>query len=376
MGSSRDPVELAVNSPAPETLNGRVVVAMSGGVDSSVAAAILHAEGADVVGIAMRLYASPEGDTRSCCSPDDLYDARRVAESLGFPFYVANYQKAFQQRVVDYFVEEYRRGRTPSPCVACNDHLKFDILLQRMRALEGSALVTGHYARIERVGDRYALLRGVDAQKDQSYFLFGLRRELLAHIRFPLGGLTKGDVRERARALGLSTADKPESQDLCFVGRGDYASFVAAADGAAPTPGRIVHAGTGAVLGTHDGVHRFTVGQRRGLGIASSEPLYVQSIDADSGDVLVSGRDALAVRRVVIERCNWLRWDDPPASFRCEAQVRYRQQARPAEVEVGHDRAVVTFDEPQYGVSPGQAAVVYDGDEVLGGGWIERTESA
>lgn len=365
-----------MNTASIDSMTGRIVVAMSGGVDSSVAAAMAHEQGADVVGIAMRLYASPEGDTRSCCSPDDLYDARRVAETLGFPFYVANYQREFQERVIDYFVTEYRRGRTPSPCVACNDHLKFDVLWQRMRALDGEALVTGHYARVERVGDRHALLRGVDAQKDQSYFLFGVRRELLPQLRFPLGGLTKEQVRERARALGLVTADKPESQDLCFVGGRDYASYVEAADGPAPRAGRIVRWDDGTVLGVHDGIHRFTIGQRRGLGVASAEPLYVRSIDADTGDVSVGPKHALAVTRVTLERCNWLRWSEPPRAFVCDAQVRYRQRAQPATVHVDDNAVSIVFHEPQYGVAPGQAAVCYDGDEVVGGGWIAQTEAA
>lgn len=354
---------------------GRVVVAMSGGVDSSVTAALLHRDGWQVVGVSMRLYAAPVAEGKTCCTPDDLYDARNVAETLGFPFYVANYQDQFKQRVMDYFVEEYRRGRTPSPCVMCNDHLKFDILLQRMQALGGSFLATGHYAQIVDLGDRRALIRGADPAKDQSYFLFGLRRESLDVIRFPLGHLTKPQVRELAGELGLPVADKPESQDICFIGKGDYADFVEARLSADELrPGNIVRKSTGEVLGSHEGIHRFTAGQRRGLGIAFPEPLYVRGVDPVSGDVFVGTRDEISETRFELERCNWLRWQVPPATFECTIQVRYRHRAVPAVVEVpdpSTGRAVVRLLQPEPGISRGQAAVFYDGNEVLGGGWIE-----
>ena len=356
---------------------GRVVVAMSGGVDSSVVGALLQQEGYDVVGISMRLYAQRHGTPgKSCCSPDDLLDAREVAGTFGFPFYVANYQEAFQERVVKYFVDEYRRGRTPSPCVLCNDHLKFDILLERMQALDGQFLATGHYARLERRDGRVALLRGVDELKDQSYFLFGLSRDVLPLLRFPLGGMRKPEVRELAHQLGVPTAAKRESQDICFVAGGSYADFVEARlEPGEVRPGRLVLAADGRELGRHEGIHRFTVGQRRGLGIAWPEPLYVRSIDAESGDVVVDVAEGLGVVRFELDRCNWLRWAEPPASFEALAQVRYRHRPVPARVEpVAGDptRAVVTLIEPERGVTPGQATVLYDGDEVLGGGWVER----
>lgn len=355
---------------------GRVVVAMSGGVDSSVVAAMLADQGTDVVGISMRLYANPRGDAgKSCCSPDDLLDAREVAATFGFPFYVANYQEEFQKRIVDYFVDEYRRGRTPSPCVLCNDHLKFDTLLERMQALGGEALATGHYARIVEKDGRHALLRGKDRKKDQSYFLFGLRREVLPHIRFPLGELTKPEVRKLAEELGVPTATKPESQDICFVAGGDYADFVEARLSEDELKaGNFVLASSGEVLGQHDGIHRFTVGQRKGLGIAWREPLYVKSIDPQSGDVLVDVASNVGARSFTIERANWQRWAVPPQGFEAAVQVRYRHRPVAARIEVDPNdatRARVEIDADERGITPGQAAVFYESDEVLGGGWVE-----
>ena len=359
-------------------LRGRVVVAMSGGVDSSYVATLLHDEGYDVVGIAMRLYASAEAQGKSCCSPDDLRDAREVASAAGFPFYVANYQEAFRERVMAYFIDEYRRGRTPSPCVLCNDHLKFDVLLQRMEALGGAFLATGHYARVEETEEgRWRLLRGVDAAKDQSYFLFGLSRAVLPRLRFPLGGLTKAEVRERAETRGVPTATKAESQDICFVSGGHYAAFVEAR--LAPEerrPGIIRRFGTGEVLGGHEGIHQFTVGQRRGLGVAAAEPLYVHSLHADTGEVWVGTRDEVVFSSFRIERCNWLRWDVPPPTFEARVQVRYRHRPVAARLtRVSPDGAVmeVHLERSEPALAIGQAAVFYEGDEVLGGGWIEET---
>ena len=355
---------------------GRVVVAMSGGVDSSVVAALLHREGHAVVGISMRLYGKVTEEVgKSCCSPDDLNDARDVAAQLGFPFYVANYQEAFRRMVVDYFVDEYRRGRTPSPCVLCNDHLKFDALLQRMESLGAAFLATGHYARIEERGGRFALLRGRDPLKDQSYFLFGLRRASLARIRFPLGDMTKAEVRKLAQEMGVPTALKRESQDICFVGSGDYASFVRErlADEQVKR-GRIVRPSTGEVFGEHEGIHAFTVGQRKGIGVAYSEPLYVLGSDPESGDLLVGTAEELACEAFEVDRLNFLAWEERTEPFRCLVQVRYRHKPVAATVipATAGGRAKVVLEAPERAIAPGQAAVFYDGDEVLGGGWIVR----
>ena len=359
-------------------IEDRVVVAMSGGVDSSVTAALCAEQGLDTVGISMRLYATPQDDySKSCCSPDDLFDARQVAASVDMPFYVANYQEVFRERVIDYFVDEYRRGRTPNPCVACNNHLKFDILLDRCLALGSKYLATGHYARIDRSGDYPKLRRGIDADKDQSYFLFGIPREALSRILFPLGGLEKGEVRNHAHRLGLATADKPESHEICFVGGGDYKDYVEERlSEAEQTPGKIVHQ-NGTELGEHDGIHQFTVGQRRGLGLSHHERLYVQSIRPDDGTVVVGPRDGLEARGLVAERCNWLSFERPSGPIECHVQIRYRTEPEPALVTVGEEAstAFVEFVEPQRAVTPGQAAVFYRGDEVLGGGFIEEARA-
>lgn len=372
--SDRPPV-LESGDEIAEAVKDRVVVAMSGGVDSSVTAAILARRGYDAVGISMRLYSTPQDQyTKSCCSPDDLFDARTVADSLSIPFYVANYEQEFRRRVISYFVDEYRRGRTPNPCVACNDHLKFDILLKRSLALGAKYLATGHYARIDRSGDHPKLLRGEDESKDQSYFLFGLPRKALGRIMFPLGEVTKQQVRDYAGDLDLETASKPESQEICFVGGGDYKEFVAELlETEEKTPGKIVTV-DGEVLGEHEGIHQFTVGQRRGLGISYHKKLYVQSIRPDDGTVVVGGQHDLLSRGLVAERCNWLSFERPPGPVECSVQIRYRSDTAPALVTVGDDAqtAFVEFEEPQRAVTPGQAAVFYRGDEVLGGGWIEE----
>lgn len=356
----------------------RVVVAMSGGVDSSVCAAMVAQAGWDAIGISMRLYATPPSSySKSCCSPDDLFDARMVADSLDIPFYVANYQEEFQQRVIDYFIDEYRRGRTPNPCVACNNHLKFDILLQRSLALGAKYLATGHFCRVDHSGEVPLLRTGLDENKDQSYFLFGIPREALSRIIFPLGEMTKAQVRERARSLLIETAEKPESQEICFVAGESYKDFVAARlkEGQSK-PGKFVHV-DGQVLGEHDGIHNFTIGQRRGLGLTWSEPLFVQAIRPDEGTVVVGPKKGLFSRGLVAERCNWLSFERPPGPLECEVKIRYRSKPVPALVTVGVDpmTAFVEFEEPQRAVTPGQAAVFYRGDEVLGGGWIEEART-
>ena len=356
----------------------RVVVAMSGGVDSSVTAALIAQQGWDAVGISMRLYATPPSSySKSCCSPDDLFDARMVADALGIPFYVANYQDEFQRRVIDYFVEEYQRGRTPNPCVACNNHLKFDILLKRSLALGARYLATGHFVRVDQRGEQPRLLAGKDEGKDQSYFLFGIPREALGRLMFPLGELTKPQVRELARGLGLETADKPESQEICFVQGASYKDFVAERLKQRQIVRGLIRHTDGTVLGEHDGIHEFTVGQRRGLGLSWHEPLYVQSIRPEDGTVVVGPKQDLMSRALIAQRCNWLSFERPPGPLHCQVKIRYRSRPVPALVTVGQDAstAFVEFEQAQRAVTPGQAAVFYRDDEVLGGGWIEEARS-
>ncbi len=355
-------------------MSERTVVAMSGGVDSSVAAAIVAEEGREVIGVTLALA----GDASRCCSLEDTQDARRVAERLGIRFYVANYRERFREEVIEAFADEYLAGRTPIPCVACNQRFKFHHLMERAQALGAERVATGHYARVARdaATGRMRLLRGRDRQKDQSYYLFDLRQEQLERIEFPLGDLEKPAVRARARALGLKTADKPESQEICFVPDGDYARVVEAIrPDRLPGQGEIVDE-LGRVLGRHEGIHHFTVGQRRGLGLSSAERMYVKRIDAAGNRVVVASVDALGTARARLERVAWVAGEAPAAGVRASVQVRYRHEGAAAKVEPARDGgAVVHFDEPVRAVAPGQAAVFYDGDEVLGGGWIAEALS-
>ncbi|HEX2443088.1 MAG TPA: tRNA 2-thiouridine(34) synthase MnmA [Vicinamibacterales bacterium] len=352
----------------------RIVVAMSGGVDSSVAAARLASEGHEVVGLSMQLYDQRQGDLQfgSCCTIDDLHDARRVARSLGIPHYIVNFEREFNERVLSNFIGEYTLGRTPIPCVHCNGDLKFAALLDRARGLEAEAVATGHYARVERdESGGYLLLRGADHSKDQSYFLFTLTQGQLASARFPVGDMTKDDVRAAARALGLSVAEKPDSQELCFVAGGDHAAFV---EQHAP---ELVGAGViadrdGRVLGRHDGTHRFTIGQRKGLGLSTGLPLYVVDIDAADRRVVVGPRDALERRTLTASEVNWISGRTPSTPVRASARIRYRHREADATITPLPDsRARVDFIEPQSAITPGQAVVFYDGEMVLGGGWID-----
>jgi tRNA-specific 2-thiouridylase len=347
-----------------------VVVALSGGVDSATAAALLVEQGEDVVGVTMRLYDARDSSASSgrCCGPRDIEDARRVAAHLAIPFYVADYEEEFRARVIDDFVAEYADGATPNPCVRCNQHIKFTPLLRRARALGADALATGHYARLH--GGR--LFRAADREKDQSYFLFAMPESARASVRFPLGGMTKSEVRAHARRLGLPNCDKPESQEICFVPDGDYAGFVARR--AAAKPGEIVDQ-AGRVVGRHDGVHQFTVGQRRGLRVAALEARYVISVDAESARVTIGPAAALEQRTLVVDE---LIWPGGLSSVRrADVQIRYRHAPRPALLEpLGADRVRVTFDEPERAPAPGQAAVFYEGEEVLGGGFIRRRSEA
>jgi tRNA-specific 2-thiouridylase len=350
-----------------------IVVALSGGVDSAVAAALLQEDGHRVVGMTMRLYdasGTPASVGGRCCGPRDVEDARRVADHLGIPFYVLDFSAEFAEKVVADFVSEYARGRTPNPCVRCNEHIKFTPLLRAARALGARRLATGHYAQIVERAGALRLRRAVDAEKDQSYFLFNMPRAALPEVLFPLGGLRKQEVRAHARRLGLPNADKPESQEICFVPDGDHAGFVAAR--ALVRRGRLIDE-DGAVLGEHDGVHRFTVGQRRGLGVAAGTPRYVTAIDAEAGDVRVGPRAALFRDRLAVDALSWA-GATPATPLRAAVQLRHRHAPRPATITLRADGGVeVRLDEPEPAITPGQAAVFYGGaagDEVLGGGFI------
>jgi tRNA-uridine 2-sulfurtransferase len=354
---------------------------MSGGVDSSVAAALLTEAGHDVVGVSMQLYdqsaVQPDGQRAfgGCCSLDDLHDARRVAAAIGIPHYILNFERQFDEQVVSNFVGEYAAGRTPIPCARCNSDLKFATLLDRARGFDADIVATGHYARVERdeAAGRWLLKRGVDPAKDQSYFLFSLTQDQLAHAMFPIGGRAKEAVREHARARRLPVAEKPDSQEICFIPDGDYAEFVARRAPATAHGGAIVDE-QGHVLGGHGGVHRFTVGQRKGLGLsrsASGAPMYVLALRAADQQVVVGPKAALERVTLTASSVNWI-GDAPAAATRAAVQIRHRHQAAPASIRaIGGARAEVTFDAPQIAVTPGQAAVFYDGDIVIGGGWIE-----
>ncbi len=356
----------------------RIVVALSGGVDSATCAGLLVEAGHEVVGISMRLYnakgtASASGGR--CCGPRDLEDARVVCAHLGIPFYVANYEEEFHRTVIDDFVATYQRGETPNPCVRCNEQVKFLPLLYRARALGATALATGHYARLEGSAGARRLLRGVDGRKDQSYFLFGMPRSALDFVQFPLGGMTKDEVRGHARRLGLPVSEKPESQEICFVPDGDYAGFVARQGGVAPPGGDVIDE-RGRVIGRHDGVHHFTIGQRRGLGFGVGTPQYVVGIDALTRRVKVGPKESLYAGRALVQDVRWL-GDLPGAALRCGVQIRYRRAPQAARIQMlDAQTAEVDFESPELAVTPGQAAVFYDGDRVLGGGFIAEAEPA
>ena len=363
-----------------------IAVAMSGGVDSSTVAAMLRADGYNLVGLTMQLWnqrrlagreGMPEAVQGRCCSLDDVYDARRVAETIGIPYYVINHEQRFEQEVVRPFVAEYLSGRTPIPCSLCNNHLKFDQLLVTARQIGAERLATGHYARIsfDSAGGRWLLHRAVDASRDQTYFLFGLTQEQLSRTLFPLGGLLKPEVREIARRHGLALADKPDSQEICFVPGGDYKKFLDAyleeqGESLPDTAGELVSS-SGEVLGTHAGIHNFTVGQRKGLGVATGSPLYVLQIDGERRQVMVGGGERLYSRSLRAKRVNWIALERPHSALRLGVKIRHRHEPAIAAVEaVGSQEAVVSFDQPQRAITPGQAAVFYDGDVVVGGGWI------
>ena len=359
---------------------GRVVVAMSGGVDSSVAAALLAEEGYEVVGMTMELHGHADTGLasveRSCCDLRAYQDARRVCDRLGVPHVVLDLKEEFRREVMDVFAAEYFAGRTPNPCVLCNTRLKWEHLWRRAELAEARWVATGHYARVAGEGGGSRLLRAARPEKDQSYALWGVRRERLERTLFPLGGLEKADVRRLARALDLPVADKAESQDICFVPDGDYGRFLRHHDpaGAGQCREGDLVGPDGALLGRHPGIAHFTIGQRRGLGVALGRPHYVSRIEADTGRVHLAEEDALYHRALRADGLNWL-VDEPAGELECLAAIRYRDPGSPCRVRVEGGSAEVTFDEPRRAIAPGQCVVFYQGQQVLGGGWIRAVLS-
>jgi tRNA-specific 2-thiouridylase len=363
-----------------------IAVAMSGGVDSSTVAAMLRADGHNVIGLTMQLWnqrrlagreGMPESVQGRCCSLDDVYDARRVAQQIGIPYYVVNHEERFERDVIRPFVEEYVSGRTPIPCSLCNNHLKFDQLLIVAQQIGAERVATGHYARVafDDARGRWLLKRPADSSKDQTYFLFGLTQEQLSRTIFPLGDMTKPEVRELARKHGLALAEKPDSQEICFVPGGDYKRFIDAylaeqGEALPDTAGDLVTT-NGEVIGGHGGVHNFTVGQRKGLGVATGSPLYVIQISGANKQVIVGGEEHLYSRTLRARRVNFIAVDDLREPMRVAVKIRHRHEPAAAMIErVGDDEILATFDEPQRAITPGQAAVFYDGDIVVGGCWI------
>jgi tRNA-specific 2-thiouridylase len=367
----------------------KIAVAMSGGVDSSAAAAILKEQGHEVVGFTMQLWNQRRGLTvdedgepmpSRCCSLDDVYDARRVAEELGFPFYVLNLEREFERDVVEPFVRSYLEGETPIPCVACNSRLKFASLDRTALSVGCEKVATGHYARVryDEDANRYKLLRGRDARKDQSYFLWELTQEQLSRSLFPLGEMSKDEAREAARRHGLGVAEKRESQEICFVPDGDYAGFIEryleaeGREGEVPARGEIVDTER-RIVGTHDGVHRYTTGQRRGIGVSRQLPLYVVRVEPETNRVVVGDAKELLSAEFNAAGVNWIAFDEPSEALRADVRVRYRHKESSATITpLGQGRVCVRFDEPQRAVTPGQSTVFYRGEEVLGGGWIVK----
>jgi len=353
----------------------RIAVAMSGGVDSSVAAALMVERGYDVVGITLQLYDHGQAIQKkgACCAGVDIHDARRVADSIGIPHYVLDYETRFRENVMEDFADSYLKGETPIPCVRCNQTVKFHDLLQTARDLGAEGLITGHYVRRMNGPDGSELYKGIDEDKDQSYFLFATTQEQLNYLYFPLGGMDKKMTREHATRLGLSVSEKPESQDICFVPNGKYADVVEKLRPGACEPGEIVDA-DGQIVGQHQGIIHYTVGQRRGLGISAADPLYVIKLDAINKRVIVGPKQALMCDGLIARELNWLVGDiNKPDGQNCLVKVRSASTPIKARIFKNDDKtARVKFDEPQPGIAPGQAAVFYDGERVLGGGWIVR----
>ncbi len=359
---------------ARSSSRARIVVAMSGGVDSSTVAALLAEQGHEVVGVTLQLYdhGQAAGKKGACCAGQDIHDAARVAGKIGIPHYVLDYEKRFRSEVIEDFAETYVRGETPVPCIRCNETVKFRDLLAVARDLGAASLATGHYARRVEGKDGPELHRAADTGRDQSYFLYRTTRAQLGFLRFPLGGLSKDQTRDLASRVDLPVAQKPDSQDICFVPSGSYGELVAKLRPEASEPGEIVDQ-AGHVLGRHPGVIHFTVGQRKGLGVAAAEPLYVLKLEPETRRVVVGPHEALGARRVSLSAVNWLGPSPPTEGFKASVKLRSAQAPLPATVTLdGKGGGDVVLDEPAFGVAPGQACVAYDGDRLLGGGWIRR----
>ncbi len=354
----------------------RVVIAMSGGVDSSVAAHFLIEQGYDVIGLFMRLgntevTSPPDRKTATCCSAEDARDARSVASSLDIPFYVINFEDEFNG-IIEYFCDEYLKGRTPNPCIICNQELKFGKLLRFADYLKADYVATGHFARTDRLNNRYVLKKGVDDNKDQSYVLFSLNQQQLSRALFPLGNMTKEEVRKEASKLNLKTKDKPESQEICFVTGKSYSDLIAEKVGVEIGSGLLKDTSNN-TLGTHDGIHNFTIGQRKGLGIAFGEPRYVVDIDPMQNTVTVGVADKLLRNTFTVDNVNWIAIEKLEKKLCSSVKIRYKHDGSPATIyPLENNRVRVEFIQPQRAITPGQAAVFYDGDIVVGGGWIER----